>query len=220
MGLFASLVHAAPAIGALGNLASSIGQFYAQDTQTGAQKAWQAYNNTMARMSGAMNQNAITTNEVLATNSLANQGIQLQQKDTLDAAQAEVSAAAAGVAGNSVTQTINSIHAQASELEKQRETSLTGTYLNADQQSRNNSMQVIDRQNNSFIPQPRIGTFLLGAGLHNLQQFPTIFGQYDPKASNATAESNSSTGSGMNQVLSDSYRPGNITMTDLPALRN
>lgn len=186
MGLFAGLVAAAPAIGAIGNLASTIGGYFAQNNQSKLERAWQEYNNTMARLTGAMNQNVITNNEVLASQALATQGIQLQQQETLTASKGEVSAAAAGVAGRSVDQTIMNIHANAANVERQREIQLNGVYLNADQAQINNDLSVIGHQDNSFIAKPSLGTTLLGAGLQNLKQFPSIFTGYDPKGSNAT----------------------------------
>lgn len=213
--LLGGLAGFSSSFSALANIGSGIAGYFAASKTSKAQQAFQNWQNSMTQLSGATNQNAITENELSATKQLATQGIGLQSQEALTVAKVQVSAAAAGVGGNSVDQAQLSVQANAAVAERQREISLNNVYLSADQQQLGNEMQVQAKQNMSFIPTPQIGNYLLPAVAKNFS-LPGILGNPDPKASQA----GSSTGSSIVNPLSSTYTPGSIIESDLPpALR-
>jgi len=145
------------------NLLGGYAQYNAAKTQAKAQRAWQQYSNTMVRLSDAVNQNAITTNEILSQQAFADQAINIKQSNILTEAQAQVSAAAAGVKGNSVDDVMLDINRNAANAENQRQNDLAASYLTFDQQRQSSSMSAAMSQDYSYIPRPKLGSYLLDA---------------------------------------------------------
>lgn len=140
---------------------SAASQYKADKAQAKAQQAFQKYRNTMTRLSDGVNQNAITTNELLMREASAEQGVQIAQQGLFDTARVEVSAAAAGVKGRSVNQTMLDTNRDIAVRERQRQVSLDNAMLAVDQQRLNSSMSAEMQQDYSYIPKPKAATYFL-----------------------------------------------------------
>ena len=151
------------------NAASSLLSFGAQSAQAKAQRAWQAYSNTMVRLSDAQNQNAITTNEVLAMKASTEESIDIQKDFLQSSASAEVAAAAAGVTGRSVSQAMFDIQRSANLAQSRREESLRNQFLSFDAQRKQSTMSAAMQQDHSYIPKPSLASSLLQAGINSAQ---------------------------------------------------
>jgi hypothetical protein len=150
------------------NLASAFGSYQADKAAAKAAQAWQAYSNTMLRLSDGLNQNAITTNEILSQQAFADQAIGIKQSNILTQAQAEVSAAAAGVKGTSVDDVMRDINRSAAVAENKRQNDLNASYLAFDQQRQSSAMSAAMQQDYSYIPKPKLGSYLLKAAAASL----------------------------------------------------
>jgi len=150
------------------NMASAFGSYQADKASSKAARAWQAYSNTMTRLSDAVNQNSITTNEILSNQASADQAIGIKQSNILTQAQAEVSAAAAGVKGVSVDDVMKDINRNAAVAENARQNDLAASHLAFDQQRRSSSMSAAMQQDYSYIPRPKLGSYLLKAAASSL----------------------------------------------------
>ena len=145
------------------NFASAFGSYQADKAASKAARAWQAYSNTMLRLSDAVNQNAITTNEIFSMQSFADQAIGIKQSNILTTAQAEVSAAAAGVKGVSVDDVMRDINRTAAVAENQRQNDFAASQLAFDQQRQSSAMSAASQQDYSYLPKPKLGSYLLNA---------------------------------------------------------
>lgn len=145
------------------NFASAFGSYQADKAASKAARAWQAYSNTMVRLSDAVNQNAITTNEILSMQTFADQAIGIKQSNILTTAQAEVSAAAAGVKGVSVDDVMRDINRTAAVAENQRQNDFAAANLQFDQQRQSSVMSAAMQQDYTYIPRPKLGSYLLNA---------------------------------------------------------
>lgn len=177
------------------NLAGGYMSYQADKASAKAAKAWQAYSNTMARLSDGINQNAITTNEILSEQAFADQAIGIKQSNILTQAQAEVSAAAAGVKGISVDDVHRDINRNAAVAENQRQNNLVAARLSFDQQRLSSSMSAAMQQDYSYIPSPKLGSYLLGAvqkslGSGSNTPTPNMNG-YKPKGGDSDSSSKS-----------------------------
>lgn len=152
------------------NLASGFMSYQADKVAAKAASAWQAYSNTMVRLSDAVNQNAITTNEIFSNRAFAEQAIGIKQSNILTEAQAEVSAAAAGVKGVSVDDVMRDINRNAAVAENKRQNDLAASYLSFDQQRQSSAMQAAMQQDYSYIPKPKLASYLLGAVSQSAKQ--------------------------------------------------
>lgn len=145
------------------NVLGAYSSYQADKAAAKAQKAWQAYSNTMARLSDGLNQNAITTNEIFSERAFAEQAIGIKQSNILADAQAEVSAAAAGVKGISVDDVMQDINRNAANAESKRQDDLVASRLAFDQQRQSSAMSAAMKQDYSYIPSPKLGSYLLNA---------------------------------------------------------
>jgi hypothetical protein len=142
----------------------SAGQSYKADkAQYKASKAWQAYSNTMVRLSDAVNQNAITTNTLMAGDAFAEQALQIKRGSTMASAQVEVGAAAAGVKGRSVNQAMFDVQRNAAAREYERQQGFKNTMLAFDQQRLQSAMSAEMQQDYSYIPKPKAASYFLNA---------------------------------------------------------
>lgn len=150
------------AIGMLG--AESILGYQADKEQSDAKRAWQTYSNTMTDLSQAMNQNAITQNEILALETSADVAEDIQIDRLRAEGAAQVSAAASGIKGRTIRMGIFDIYRSASIAEGRRTRALDNKFLAFDQQRRSSSMTAALRKNYSFIPKPSLTNTIIGFG--------------------------------------------------------
>lgn len=135
------------------------------------EEAYQKYQNTMTQLSASVADNGINDNEVFSNQAFAQEGMQIQKQDAISVAQAQVQAAASGVTGTSVNDTLTDINRQSGQAESQREDQLTQSWTAFDAQRQNTAMTAATKMNYSPIQQPNLAASLmggLGSGLNNV----------------------------------------------------
>lgn len=143
--------------------------YQADKAKAKAQKKWQAYTNAMTNISNAMNQSAISQNESMAVEQSLMEAVNIQRGGILTEAKAEVQAAAAGVAGRSVNQTILDIQSNAAAKERARQINLENTLSGYAQQRTQSAFQAQLNQDYSFIAKPSASTALFGAAMDSMK---------------------------------------------------
>lgn len=126
-----------------------------------AKRAWQGYKNSMTMLSNANNQNIATTNENIARRDSADQGFQISRSEYLTSAQAEVSAASAGVGGRSPNDVLFDVERNASSAQAKRQLDLQSQYLQIDNQRQSSEFQAASNMDYSPIPEPNPATYML-----------------------------------------------------------
>lgn len=144
-------------------VASGFAGFIGDSRKAKAEKAWQKYRNKMVDLSASINQNALTTNELLAQDAFAAQAIELDKSTILTRARTEVAAAAAGVKGKSVNRSIRRIIATSAEREAERQAEFSAMKSGIRQQRLNTSLSAAMQQDYSVIPKPSPVSYILGA---------------------------------------------------------
>ena len=150
------------------NMLSAGQQAKADKAQANAQRAWQAYSNKMIDLSATVSQNAITTNQILASNALSNQAFELRRESIFTRARVEASAAAAGVKGRSVNLSIRQVMGNSARREVERQEDFRTTMLGFEQQRMGVAMQAAMQKDYSYIPQPKSSSYYLGAIMNTL----------------------------------------------------
>lgn len=159
-----------------GPILGNIGAYYANKAKVKAQRKMKAYRNAMVNISNAINQNALTTNTTLSIQQSARQAKALRQDELTTLGSAQVSAAAAGVKGNSVNSTFFDIKRQAGVLESNRERDLEHTFLQIDQQRLSSSLSAVQNQDLTHLPGPRFSSYLLKGVMEAGEQVAKIVG--------------------------------------------
>lgn len=149
--------------GGLSALRQGVSFIGAQQTAD-AKKAAQKYKNGMIALSGANQQNAITTNENMASDRSNDLAFEIDKSDYVTSAKAEVQAAAAGTGGRTVNMTMFDIDRNAANAQTQRLRDLNDQYVVDDAQRRNTAFQVATATDNNFIPEPSGAALALGLG--------------------------------------------------------
>lgn len=147
----------------------SYGQYRADKAQARAQKRLKEYRNKMTNIADAINQNAITQNTTLAIQQSAKKAVHMRRDEISTLGSAAVAAAAAGVRGRSVNATLIDVQRQAGMLEKQRSDDLQQYFLQERQQRLSSSLSAVQNQDLSYIPTPRLGTYMLNAAIQTAQ---------------------------------------------------
>jgi hypothetical protein len=126
-----------------------------------SKRAWQTYKNSMVQLSNQNNQNIITTNENIARAASVDQSFAIERSEYLTSAQAEVSAAAAGVGGRSPNDVLFDVERNASGAQARRKLDLQSQYLQADNQRKQSEFQAAQSMDYSPIPEPNPATYML-----------------------------------------------------------
>lgn len=168
------------------NMLGGFMSYKADKAAAKAASAWQAYSNTMANLSNGVNQNAITSNEIFSERASADQAIGIKQSNILSEAQAQVSAAAAGVKGVSVDDVLKDINRNAAQAENKRQNDLVASRMAFDNQRQSSAMQAAMSQDYSYIPKPKLGSYLLSAAAKSFGSSQS-FGQNSPKVDKPTS---------------------------------
>ena len=153
---------------------SAYGSYAADKARTTAQKAVQKYQNTMVNIADAMNQNVITTNTTLNIKQSARKAIALDRNELTAVGAATVNAAAAGVRGNSVDNTVDSIQRGAGLLEHQRELDLEQQFSQQFNQRLNSAFSAKQNQDRSYIAKPSLAGAMFGAVQGNFADASSI----------------------------------------------
>lgn len=143
--------------------ASALASYGADKATAKAQQAYQVYKNAMARISNATTQNVITENQIATNQAYGDQAVGIKQQNILSVAQAEVSAAAAGVKGRSVNQVQLDINRSAALAERKRQNDMTNSNLSFAGQRQQSAQAAANAQDYSYIPTPKLGSYLLKA---------------------------------------------------------
>jgi hypothetical protein len=165
-----------------GLMAEVVGGVAAASTrkiQADMNAASQAYGNTMRKISTSQNLNAVTQNTIAVEDKARRLEGVLQQQSIKDSAAAEVNAAAAGVAGGSVQQTLLGLRRSALNAQNARMRNLVSAQFSADKQKSNIRLAGIMGEDISVLQRPSVASSLLGLGA-------TLIDKYDnnqPKGS-------------------------------------
>lgn len=143
-------------------LAGGLSGFIQSSREASYRKKLQEYNNTMTRLSNAINQNGITTNQNMAVERSIAEQFNIERSEYLTLGEAEVSAAATDTAGRSVNQTLYQVQRSADEAESNRLSDLEAQLAGFQQQRLNSAMQTAQQIDYSFIPKPNPVTAMLG----------------------------------------------------------
>lgn len=127
-----------------------------------ARQAWQNYKNTMTQIGGALNQNTLTANENIIRHQSADQAFDITRSAYLTSAQAEVSAAAAGVGGRSPNDVLFDIGRNEATAQAKRQMDLQSQYTQVDNEREQVAFQTASQMDYSPIPKPNPATYLLG----------------------------------------------------------
>ena len=142
---------------------AAYGTFSASKAKADAQRAVQKFNNKMVNIANAMNQNVISTNTTLNIQQSARKAVALDRNELTAVGAATVSAAAAGVRGNSVDSTIDNVQRGAGLLEHQRELDLEQQFDQQFNQRLNSSFSARQNQDTSYIAKPSLASAMFGA---------------------------------------------------------
>lgn len=158
------------------SLLSAGSSYGAAAAEAEARTAMQEYNNKMAHIADAMNQNAITTNVTLAIQESAKQATQLQQQAMQVTGQVEVQAAATDTVGRSVNQALKAVARGAANQEYARREDLKTQFMQADEQRRQSALSAKLQEDHSYIPEPDAASTLFSAGASILGAYGQNFG--------------------------------------------
>lgn len=168
--------------------AQAVSQYGADKATAKASKAYQAYKNAMARISDATTQNVITENQIATNQAYGDQSVGIKQQNLLSVAQSEVSAAAAGVKGRSVNQVQLDINRSAALAERQRQNDMTNSNLSFAGQRQQSAQSAANAQDYSYIPTPKLGSYLLNAASSYMQSKQGPFGDRSTPSISKTPE--------------------------------
>ncbi|HXB13647.1 MAG TPA: hypothetical protein VNZ45_16790 [Bacteroidia bacterium] len=180
------------------SLLSAGSSYMAAKQQNEFAQKWQTYSNAMVNIQNGQNQNSISNNEQVAVTEAVNTDINIQKSALILGAKQQVQAAAAGVQGRSVNQSLMAIQAQASEARSNNQTNLTNQLNSYASQREQGNMTTAMEQKNSYLPTPQIANYLLptlGKMTDNMQSDPSKY------------QTGSNSNSDMNAV---SFQFGNI----------
>lgn len=144
---------------------SMFNQFQADKAEYKAKAAWQKYSNTMTRLSDSVNQNVITTNELLAYDASQAESNQIKRDSLFTSAKIEVAAAAADTKGRSVNQAMFDVQRNAAARQSERQVSFKNQVLAFDQQRVSSRMSADASQDYSYLPKPKAASYILKAGM-------------------------------------------------------
>lgn len=161
------------------SLASSWGDFQKASIQADLQERIQAYRNTMSKLSAARSLNAVTVNEARAGDAATVADVMIQKQSMQDQAQQEVNAAAAGVTGNSVEMAARDLRASAGRASFAQKRQYNQQMTDISNQRTSIAIGAITNQDIQVIPQPSVGSMLLGVGTNLL----SIYDSNQPEGS-------------------------------------
>lgn len=141
---------------------TNIGSYFAARNKAKADRQWQKYNNAMTRIQDGQNQNALTTNELLARRRHKQQAVQIQKSEFSTKASVEVSAAAAGTVGKTVNMMLFDVTRTANEAQNRNDQELDDTFMQINHQRQQSAMGAQMNLDLRSIPSPSPLTYALG----------------------------------------------------------
>jgi hypothetical protein len=158
-------------LGYINTAVSGLSNYMLGRTQAKMKEAAQAHSNAMRRINTAQQQNTVTLQEAAIQDESTRMGTALQGQAIRDRGAAEVSAAAAGVAGGSVDQAILGLRRSAIQAQDARMQNMTAQLYATEQQRKNIRIAGVLGQDVSVIPRPSASAALLGLGTQLLGQW-------------------------------------------------
>lgn len=160
-------------------LVDSWSQYQTARIQAGLQSKIQDYRNTMSRLSAARATNAVTINSVRVRDASVQADQIIQRTALQDQARAEVDAAAAGVAGNSVEAVMKDLRASAGRASYAQRRQAHQQQAELLEQKTSIAIAAVTNQDIQVVPKPSVGSLLLGAGTSLLE----IYDSHQPAGS-------------------------------------
>lgn len=145
-------------------LVGSVSGFASASIESRLQEAIQDYRNTMAKLNGSLQMNAIGRNEVATRDQASRTLFDVQQRALEDQSQAEFSAAVAGVTGNSVKTAVNDLKASAGQAEYAVKRNTQYQMNSLRDQRTSTAIAAVTGQDVTVIPKPSPASALLGLG--------------------------------------------------------
>lgn len=142
---------------------SAIMNYQADKATAKAQQAFQKYRNTMTQLSNALAQNAITSNELIEMEQSKRDALTIQQDYQTAAGDTQVQAGASYTAGRSVSRSMHELKLSAQAAETVRQENLINAWQGYDAQRKNAAMSAAMQQDYSYIPTPKLGSYLFKA---------------------------------------------------------
>ena len=158
------LIAAGVALSVGSGLSAMMG-YNADSAKSKAQRQWQTYSNAMKDLSATQSQNAVTSNQLLLSDSFASRAFQLKKESLFTQGRVEVSAAAAGVKGKSVNRTMREVLGNFAGREADRQEAFRVGLMGMDQQRREIQVSAAMSQDYSYIPKPNAASYYLGAAV-------------------------------------------------------
>lgn len=153
------------------SLIGDIGAFASQSIEARMAGKLQAYRNTMSALSAARSKNAVTVNEIGVRDAEINAQTLIQQTSMQDLAKAKVSAASAGVAGNSVDLAVADLKASAGKASYAQSKAKNSALREMGAQRTSIDLAQLSNKDIQVIPKPSVGALLLGAGTNLLNTY-------------------------------------------------
>ena len=150
---------------------SALGTSITKGIQLDMQQAAQEYGDTMRQLSAAQQTNTLTVQDAQLQDKTARLQGTLQQASIRDMAASEVNAAAAGVAGGSVTQALLGLKRSAMGAQHARMRNLDSEMFAVDQSKKNIRLATIMGEDISVIQRPSTASALLGLGSTLLDKY-------------------------------------------------
>jgi len=158
-------------LGYINTAVSGLSNYMLGRTQAKMQESAQAHSNAMRRISSAQQQNTVTLQEAAIQDESTRLGVTLQEQSIRDRGAAEVSAAAAGVAGGSVDQAMLGLRRSAIQAQDARMKNMTAQLYATEEQRKNIRISGILGQDVSVIQRPSAASAMLGLGTQLLGQW-------------------------------------------------
>lgn len=157
------LIAGALVVGAVGAGVAAYSSANAASANSKAGRAMQAYNNKMKDLSATLSQNSVTRNQLRAVDALSTNAVNLKKDSIFMRARVEVSAAAAGVKGNSVNRTLRETIGDAASREVDRQEAFRETMMDIESERYGIQVSAAMQQDYSYIPKPNTASYYLSA---------------------------------------------------------
>lgn len=145
-------------------VAQGLGAFAQSRITSDLETAYKKYRNVMSALSAAQEQNNVVLNSIAIRDASIAEQEQIEIAAIREQGSAQVSAAAAGVKGNSVDLTMRSLAADAARANKTRLDNLNNQFTALNGEKRNIQVAAVMNKDISVIPRASVATTLLGMG--------------------------------------------------------
>lgn len=142
----------------------AVGSYLIANRQAKSDEKWRKYNNALTQLQGAMNNNALETNENMLIERNVRDMYTINQSEYKTKASATVAAASLGVEGRTVDMALADIGKNAARARSDRINELEYEQLSIQNQKLMNHMQVELQLEKTPVPRPSLASAALGLG--------------------------------------------------------